>query len=119
MKIYVENEEQRWGLLEESKYIHDFLEDAGGRWIGLDPNKANTLMHIHINPNIIVVKEQVKLGLSDIMDLLSNDIIYEESERKGARVDDDGMLKEDTIYTTAFEMGMLHARKLLINYLKK
>jgi len=69
MKIYVNTEEEKQELLNQSKYIHDFLEvvkyknEKGKKktkWIGLDSNKANTLMHIYMSPDIIVVEDDSK-----------------------------------------------------------
>ena len=61
MKIIVKSEQEKQDLIEQSKYIHDFLEvlkDENGKevWIGLDSDKANTLMHIYMAPEIIEVK---------------------------------------------------------------
>lgn len=67
MKIYVDAEEQKQDLLEQSKYIHDFLEivkvktkdnKVKTKWIGLDSDKAGTLMHIYMNPNMIIVRNK-------------------------------------------------------------
>lgn len=65
MKIYVDSEEQKQDLLEQSKYIHDFLEvvrykkdgKVKEKWIGLDSDKAGSLMHLYMVPDIIIVKE--------------------------------------------------------------
>lgn len=66
MKIYVDTEEAKQDLLEQSKYIHDFMEvvkvktkngKIKERYIGLDSDKANTLMHIYSCPEIIMVGE--------------------------------------------------------------
>ncbi len=57
MKIYVKTEEQKQRLLEESEYIHDFVERIGDKWVGLDSDKAGTLMHIYMHPDIIIVKQ--------------------------------------------------------------
>ena len=66
MIIHVNTEEEKQDLLNQSKYIHDFLEvvkfkDKDGKriekWIGLDSDKAGTLMHIYMAPDIIVVKK--------------------------------------------------------------
>lgn len=65
MKIYVKNHQEKEKLLKESEYIHDFLEivkykNQNGqpteKWIGLDSDKAGTLMHIYMNPDLIVVE---------------------------------------------------------------
>lgn len=67
MKIYVDTQEQKLELLKESKYIHDFLEvikiktkdgKIKEKYIGLDPYKAGTLMHIYMNPDIIIVNNK-------------------------------------------------------------
>lgn len=66
MKIYVDSEEQKQDLLRQSEYIHDFVEvikvkTKDGRvkekLIGLDSDKAGTLMHIYMNPDMIIVKK--------------------------------------------------------------
>jgi hypothetical protein len=67
MIIHVNTEEEKQSLLNQSKYIHDFLEvvkkikDKDGKqiekWIGLDSDKAGSLMHIYMAPDIIVVKK--------------------------------------------------------------
>jgi hypothetical protein len=65
IKIYVDTEEERQKLLNQSKYIHDFVEivkfktksgKVKERWIGLDVDKAGTLMHIYTSPEIIIVR---------------------------------------------------------------
>jgi hypothetical protein len=68
MKIIVETEEQKQKILEQSKYIHDFLiskDDVNGLgkdWIiGLDSDKAGTLMHLYMAPQIITTKKQRKI----------------------------------------------------------
>jgi len=67
MKIYVDTEEQKQDLLEQSKYIHDFLEivkvktkdnKVKTKWIGLDSDKAGTLMHIYMNLDMIIVRNK-------------------------------------------------------------
>ena len=64
IKIYVDTEEEKQQLLKESEYIHDFVEvfklrnkkgEIVEKVIGLDSDKASTLMHIYMNPYIIVV----------------------------------------------------------------
>jgi hypothetical protein len=62
IRIIVESEEQKQELLQQSKYIHDFLinenavKDLGKDWlIGLDSDKAGTLMHLYTAPYIIEV----------------------------------------------------------------
>ena len=62
MKIIVESEEIKQKLLKESEYIHDFcevIEDSSGynRWIGLDSDEAGMLMHIYMNPDMIIVEK--------------------------------------------------------------
>ena len=67
MKIYVDTEEQKQELLRQSEYIHDFLEvikfktkdgNIKEKWIGLDYDKAGTLMHIYMNPDMIIVRQK-------------------------------------------------------------
>lgn len=69
MKIYVSSEEEKQDLINQSKYIHDFLEvikykDNNGKfiekWIGLDSDKAGSLMHIYMAPEIIIIKKPTK-----------------------------------------------------------
>lgn len=62
MKIIVETQEQKDRLIAESEYIHDFGDyfnegDNNGDefWFGLDSDKAGTLMHIYMNPDMIEV----------------------------------------------------------------
>jgi hypothetical protein len=68
IKIYVDTEEEKQMLLEESKYIHDFVEivkyktktgEVKEKWIGLDSEKASGLMHIYTAPEIIIVRKNV------------------------------------------------------------
>jgi len=54
-------------------------------------------------------------NISDVINILSNDVAFKEAERKGSRIGDNGRLKRDSEYINAFEMGFLHARKLLID----
>ncbi len=64
MIIYVDTEEQKQDLLKQSKYIHDFMEvvrykkdgKVKEKWIGLDSDKAGSLMHLYMAPDIIVVR---------------------------------------------------------------
>lgn len=67
MKIYVDTEEQKKELLRQSEYIHDFVEvikfktkdgKIKEKWIGLDSDKAGTLMHIYMNPDMIIVRQK-------------------------------------------------------------
>ena len=67
IKIYVDTEEEKQNLLDQSKYIHDFIEivkvktkdgKEKERWIGLDSNKAGGLMHIYMAPEIIIVRKK-------------------------------------------------------------
>ena len=62
MIIYVDTVEQKQDLLKQSEYIHDFMEivnDNGeDKVIGLDSDKASTLMHIYMNPGMIIVKSK-------------------------------------------------------------
>ena len=66
MKIIVETEEQKQELIRQSQYIHDFLinkgdiKGLGKDWlIGLDSDKAGTLMHIYMAPQIIEVEQKI------------------------------------------------------------
>jgi hypothetical protein len=62
MEIIVESEELKQQLLEQSKYVHDYVYIKRSRntgketWYGLDSDKAGILMHLYINPDIIKVK---------------------------------------------------------------
>ena len=67
MKIYVDTQEQKLEILKQSKYIHDFLEvikiktkdgKIKEKYIGLDSDKAGTLMHIYMNPDMIIVNNK-------------------------------------------------------------
>lgn len=67
MKIYVDTEEQKQDLLKQSEYIHDFVEVINfktkdgkikTKCIGLDSDKAGTLMHIYMNPDMIIVRQK-------------------------------------------------------------
>lgn len=66
MKIYVSNSIEKENILRQSEYIHDFLEiikyrnkkgEVKEKLIGLDSNKAGALMHIYMNPDVIVIQE--------------------------------------------------------------
>ena len=66
MKIYVDSEEEKQELIDQSRYIHDFLEvvkfktksgEIKERWIGLDSDKAGVLMHIYMAEKIIIVRK--------------------------------------------------------------
>ena len=46
--ILVDTEEEKQNLLKESEYIHNLTL--------IDSEKAQVLMHIYINPNIIKIK---------------------------------------------------------------
>lgn len=61
IQIIVDSEKAKQDLLAESKYIHDFERsiDIGNKKtivIGIDINRCNTLSHIYLNPDMIVVK---------------------------------------------------------------
>lgn len=56
MKIIVESEELKQEILKQSRYIHDFLEEVDGKWIGLDSDKAGILMHLYLNEDMIIVE---------------------------------------------------------------
>lgn len=67
MKIYVDTEEQKQEILRQSAYIHDFIEvikfktkdgKIKEKLIGLDSDKARTLMHIYMNPDMIIVRQK-------------------------------------------------------------
>ena len=67
MQIIVNSEEEKQDILNQSKYIHDFLEvvkykNKKGKnkekWIGLDPDKAGILMHIYMCPDIVVIEKK-------------------------------------------------------------
>jgi hypothetical protein len=60
MKIIVDSEELKREILKQSKYIHDFLEVVDGKWIGLDSDKAGILMHLYLNEDMILVKNENK-----------------------------------------------------------
>ena len=69
IKIIVDSQELKDKILSESKYIHD-LECVNS-------NKANTLMHIYTNPDLIEVnktkmsKEEInQLNKSELVDLI-------------------------------------------------
>lgn len=49
MVIVVSSEQEKQELLEESRYIHYLKE--------IDSDKANTLMHLYMNPDMIQVNE--------------------------------------------------------------
>ena len=66
MKIYVDTEDEKQDLINQSKYVHDFLEvvkfktkdgKIKERWIGLDSDKAGGLMHIYMAEHIIIVRK--------------------------------------------------------------
>lgn len=66
IKIIVDSEKLKQQLIDESEYIHDFVEFTGlfkKQVISLDSDKANTLMHIYENPDLITV---IKNNFSDI-----------------------------------------------------
>lgn len=60
MKIYVDSEELKQELLEQSKYIHDFMvminnNDEDNYMFGLNSDKAGILMHLYLNSDMIIV----------------------------------------------------------------
>lgn len=68
MEIIVDTEEQKQELINQSKYIHDFMEiikykNKKGKkkfkFFGLDSDKAGILMHIYTCPEIIIVKAKI------------------------------------------------------------
>ncbi len=52
IKIIVDSQELKDKILSESKFIHDFKNMDGYD----HSDKANTLMHIYMNPDMIEVK---------------------------------------------------------------
>ncbi len=52
IKIIVDSQELKDKILSESKFIHDFKNMDGYD----HSDKANTLMHIYMNPDLIEVK---------------------------------------------------------------
>jgi hypothetical protein len=51
VRIFVETEEEKKDLLRQSKYVH-YLEE-------IDSDLANTLMHIYMNPDCIIVDDEI------------------------------------------------------------
>lgn len=52
MKIYVDSEDEKLNLLRESKYVHDhFCKN-------FDSDYCNTLMHLYLVPEIIIVRKR-------------------------------------------------------------
>ncbi len=52
LQIIVDSEEDKQNLLKESKYVHDhFCKN-------FDSDYCSTLMHLYLNPNSILVKEE-------------------------------------------------------------
>lgn len=69
IKIYVDTEDQKKQILEESEYIHYFGEvikyknkkgETKQKVIGLDSDKAGLLMHLYMNPDMIIVRNKKK-----------------------------------------------------------
>lgn len=67
MRIYVDTEEEKQKLINESLYIHDFYQrvyykvngnKVREKIVSLDSDKAGTLMHIYMAPEIIVVRQK-------------------------------------------------------------
>jgi hypothetical protein len=62
MEIIVDSEELKQRLLEESKYVHDYVYIKRSRktgketWHALDNDKAAIIMHLYTNPDLIKVK---------------------------------------------------------------
>jgi hypothetical protein len=62
MEIIVESEELKQQLLEQSKYVHDYVyikrsrETGKETWYRLNSDKAGILMHLYLNPDIIKVE---------------------------------------------------------------
>lgn len=61
MKIIVATQEEKDDLLKQSKYIH-YLEN-------IDSDKANTLMHLYMNPDMIEVSPH-RLKMMDMSDVI-------------------------------------------------
>lgn len=68
MIILVENQSQKDNLIKQSEYIHDFVEVVEVQqksgiietaYIGLDSDKAGTLMHLYMNPDMIKVRNVI------------------------------------------------------------
>lgn len=57
MKIFVNSQEEKDNLIKQSKYIHNFLVIRNEEYIGLDSDKAGILMHLYLNPDMIVVQK--------------------------------------------------------------
>lgn len=60
IRIICDTEEEKRQLINESKYIHDFVIETGcftKKYIGLDSDKASTLMHIY-NSDIIEINNK-------------------------------------------------------------
>jgi hypothetical protein len=61
IKIIVDSEELKQDLIKEFEYVHDFMarcylkRKGAQRLIGLDSDKAGSLMHIYMCPDIIEV----------------------------------------------------------------
>lgn len=59
IEIHVAKQEFKDKLLEQSKYIHDyFYLDKDGISHFLDVEKASTLMHLYMLPDLIIVKDK-------------------------------------------------------------
>jgi hypothetical protein len=50
LKIIVNSEELKQELLKESKYLHNLRD--------IDSNLCNTLIHLYLNPDLILVKRE-------------------------------------------------------------
>jgi len=57
MKIIVNSEEEKQELLKQSEYLHNFVVKAKGIWESLDSDRAGTLMHIYMHPDMIIIEE--------------------------------------------------------------
>jgi hypothetical protein len=53
LRIVVDSIEAKDDLLKESKYVHD-------KGTTLDSDECNTLMHLHVVPDVIVIEEEIK-----------------------------------------------------------
>ncbi len=103
IEIYVDTEKEKQELLNQSKYIHDFVKiikyktKKGKRkekWVGLDSDKAGGLMHIYMNPEVIIVRSEPEFCL-EMTPIEENDHHmtmenFIESCKCGGFTDDDG-----------------------------
>lgn len=63
IKIIVDSEELKQDILAQSEYIHYFCEiikpgiNLKTKYIGLDSDKAGSLMHLYMCPDMIIVEK--------------------------------------------------------------